>query len=164
MPHATQSLIYVLHNLWWRLGPAELEKLLPDMTGITVNDSLWYTAKKFVDHYSLVVFGNRVKCLLNDMASKSIHGEIQGIAADGLSDLNHLVRCSVFEAALHEEIAKAVNHQRVSLSNNSFDNIELLLIGANFEFLLKEDGSLLIIIANDFVNNVLPVTVNCTIK
>jgi hypothetical protein len=164
MPHATKRLVYVLHDLWWRLGPAKLEKLLPDMASIPVNDGLWDTAKKFVDHYSFVVFWNRIKCLLNNVASKSIHGEIQGIATDGLSDLNHLLWCSVFEAALHEEIAKTVNHQCISLSNNSLDNIKLLLIGANFELLLKEDGSLLIVIANDFVNNVLPVAINCTIK
>jgi hypothetical protein len=164
MPHTTKSFINVFHDLWWGFGPAKLEKFLPDVASITVNDSLWDSAKKFMNHDSLVIFRNRVKCLLDDMASKSIHREIQGITTDSLCNLNDLLRCSVFEATLHEEIAKTVNHQCISLSNNGFDNVELLLISANFKLLLKEDGCLLVIIANDFVNNVLPVAINCAVK
>lgn len=45
VPHATESLVDVLHNLRWRLGPAKLEKLLPDVASIAVNDSLRDTTK-----------------------------------------------------------------------------------------------------------------------
>jgi hypothetical protein len=50
------------------------------------------------------------------------------------------------------------------LCNNSLNYIILLLSSANFELLLEEDGSLLIIIADDFIDNILPVTIDGTIK
>jgi len=74
VPHASESLIDILHDLRGRLGPAELEKLLPNVTSISVDDSLWDATKKLVDHDSLVVFWDGVKCLLNDMAAECVHG------------------------------------------------------------------------------------------
>jgi hypothetical protein len=86
----------------------------------------------------------------------------------------------VLEATLYKEIAKAVDHQGVRLADDSLNNFELLLSGADLEFLLfismiqmhcqeslthllQEDGRLLIIVADDLVDNILPVTVHVAI-
>ena len=61
------------------------------------------------------------------------------------------------EAALNKEVAKAVDHEWVGLSNNRLNNLVLLLNSAHFELLLQENRSLLVIVANDFVNNIFPV-------
>src|SRR5690242_12678749 len=74
MPHTTKSFIDILHDLWWRLSPAKFEKLLPDMTSVTMNDSLRDTTKEFVNHDGLIVLWDRVKSLLNDVAAKCVHG------------------------------------------------------------------------------------------
>jgi len=42
----------------------------------------------------------------------------------------------MLEAALNEEIAKAVDHQGVRLGNDGLNDFELLLCSADFEFLL----------------------------
>ena len=164
MPHATESLIDILHDLRRRLSPAKLEKLLPDMTSVAVNDGLRDTTKKFMNHDSLVILWNRVKCLLNDVTAECIHGEIQRVSSNGLSDLDDLFGSTMLKAALNQEVAEAVDHQWICLSNNSFDDIVLLLGSANFELLLKEDRCLLIIVANNLVDNILPVAVDSTVK
>ena len=38
-----------------------------------MDDRLWDAAKELVDHDGLVVFGNRIECLLNDVTTKWIH-------------------------------------------------------------------------------------------
>jgi len=50
------------------------------------------------------------------------------------------------------------------LSYNALNDVILLLSGANLELLLKKYGSLLIIVANDLIDDVLPVAVDCTVK
>lgn len=69
----------------------------------------------------------------------------------------------MFEAALYQKVAKAIYHQRVSLCNDGLDNLEFLFHGANLELLLQENGSLLVVIADDFVDDVFPVARNATI-
>jgi hypothetical protein len=115
MPHAAKSFVNILHDLRRRLGPAKLKQLLPDMASIAVNNSLWNTAKKLMDHDCLVIFRNRIKRLLNDMAAESIHREVQSVASNGLSNLDDLFRSSVLEAALNQEVTKAIDHQWISL-------------------------------------------------
>ena len=70
----------------------------------------------------------------------------------------------MLEATLNQKIAKAINHERIGLSNNGFDDIILLLCSTNFELLLEENRSLLVIIANNLVDNVLPVAVDSAVK
>lgn len=70
----------------------------------------------------------------------------------------------MLEATLHEEVSEAVDHQGISLSDNSFNDLVLLLHCANFELLLQEDRGLLIIVANNLVDYVLPVASHATIK
>ena len=70
----------------------------------------------------------------------------------------------MLEATLHEEISEAVDHQRISLGNNSFNDLVLLLRCANFELLLQEDGGLLVIVANDLVDDIFPVAGHATIE
>jgi hypothetical protein len=64
---------------------------------------------------------------------------------------------AVFKAALDEEIAKPIYHERICLTSNGLDDIEFLFSCADFELLLKEDGCLLVITANDLVNDVFPI-------
>lgn len=75
MPHATKSVVDLDHNLWWFATPTKLEKLLPDMAGISMDNSIRDSAKKFSDHIGFVTFGNRIESLLNDMAAEGIHAE-----------------------------------------------------------------------------------------
>ena len=65
-----------------------------------------------------------------------------------------------FEAALNQKVAKTVDHQWVGLSNDGLDDIELLLDCAYLQFLLQKDRSLLIVVANNLVHDVTPITVD----
>ena len=64
------------------------------------------------------------------------------------------------EAALDQKIAKTIDHQWVGLSNDGLDDIELLLGCAYLQFLLQKDRSLLIVVANNLVHDVTPITVD----
>lgn len=70
----------------------------------------------------------------------------------------------MLEAALDQEVSKAVDHEGVCLSNNGLDNLVLLLRSSNFELLLKENRSLLVVVADDLVDNVLPVAVDVAVQ
>ena len=134
------------------------------MACVAMNDRLRNTTQKLMHHDSFVVLGHSIKGLLNDMASERIHAETQSIATDGISNSDDLLWGSMLEATLHQEVAEAVDHQRIGLGNNSFDYLILLLDGANFELLLQEDRGLLVIVANDLVDYVLPVAGDASIK
>lgn len=164
VPHTTESFIDIFHDLRRGLSPTKLEKLLPDVTSVAMDDSLRDTTKKLMNHDGLIILWNRVKCLLNYVAAERIHGEVQGIASDRLSNLNNLFRSTMLEAALDQKITEPVNHQWICLSNDGLDDVILLLSGTNLELLLKEDRCLLIIVANNLVNNILPVAVDSAIK
>jgi hypothetical protein len=164
MPHTPKSLIDILHDLRWRLSPAKLEELLPDVASISVNDRLGNATKKLMNHDSLVILRNGIECLLNDVATESIHREIQGVASNGFSNLYDLFRSSVLKATLNQEVSKAVDHQWIGLRNDCLNNVVLLLGCTDLKLLLQENGSLLIIIAHDLVDNVLPVAVDCSVK
>ena len=69
-----------------------------------------------------------------------------------------------FEAALDEEVPKTIDHQRVSLSNDSLNDIVFLLHRTDLQLLLKKDGCLLIVVADDLVYNITPVAVHRTIQ
>lgn len=45
MPHASKCFVDIAHDLRRRVAPAQLEQLLPNMAGIPVDHSLWYTAQ-----------------------------------------------------------------------------------------------------------------------
>jgi hypothetical protein len=117
-----------------------------------------------VNHNRLIVLGNRIKCLLNDVTAECIHGKIQCVASDSFSYLDNLLWSTMLEAALDKEIAKAIDHQWIGLSDNGLNNIIFLLSRPNFELLLKEDRCLLVIIANNLIDNVLPVAVDGAVK
>lgn len=63
----------------------------------------------------------------------------------------------MLKAALDEEVAEAVDHERIGLLNDGLDDLILLLLGADLQLLLQEDGGLLIVAVDDLVDNVLPV-------
>jgi hypothetical protein len=70
----------------------------------------------------------------------------------------------MLEAALDEEISKAIDHEWVCLSNDGFDNFVFLLRSSDFELLLEEDGSLLVVVADNLVDDVLPVAIDVAIQ
>lgn len=117
-----------------------------------------------MNHDGLVVFWNRVECLLNNMTAECIHRKVESVASNGFRNLDNLVSSAMLKASLNQKIPKAVDHQGVGLCNNCFDNIVLLLCCANLELLLKKDGCLLIVIAYNLVDNIFPVTVDSSVK
>lgn len=164
VPHASKSFVDFEHDLRWLTGPAKLEQLLPDMACITVDDSVRDASKQLTNHVSLVILRDRVKGLLDDVTAEGIHAEGKHIAVDGVGDGNDLLRCAMLEAALNEEVTETVNHERIRLVNDGADNLELLLSSADLELLLQEDGGLLIVAANNFVHDVLPVAGDSLVK
>jgi hypothetical protein len=121
-----------------------------------MNDRLWNAAEELMDHNSLVVLRNRVESLLDNVATKSIHGQVQGISSNGLSNLDDLLRSTMLKATLNQEVSEAIDlnlrvrryfkncetptrHQWVGLSDDCLNNFVLLLCCADFELLLKED-------------------------
>lgn len=73
MPHTFQSFVDVLHYLWWRVAPAKLEQLLPDMASVAMDNSLRNATEQFVNHDGFVVLRDNVERFLNYVATKSIH-------------------------------------------------------------------------------------------
>jgi hypothetical protein len=156
VPHTAESFIDVAHDLRWRIAPAKLEQLLPDMASIAVDHSLWNATKQFMDHGGFVFLGHAVESLLDDVAAEGIHTQSESISTNGLRDSNDLLRSTVLEAALHQEVAEAIDHQWVSLGDDCLDNLILLLWCTDFELLLQEDGCLLIVVTDNLVDNILP--------
>lgn len=164
VPHSTQSLVDVLHDLRWRATPAKLEELLPDVAGIAVDDSLRNSTQQLMNHDGLVLLGHAVESLLNNVASEGVHAEVQGVATNSLGDTNNLLGRTMLEAALDEEVAETVDHERVGLLDDGVDDFELLLWSADLELLLEEDGSLLVIAADNLVDYVTPITTHVTVE
>lgn len=134
------------------------------MASVAVDDSLWNPAKQFVDHSRFVLFRDAVEGLLDDMAAKCIHTQGEGIAANGLGDCNDLIVRTMLKATLYKEVAEAVDHQCIGLRDNCLHNLILLLRCAYLELLLKKDGSLLVIVADDLIDNVLPVAAHVSVQ
>jgi len=70
----------------------------------------------------------------------------------------------MLEATLNQEVAKTVDHQWIGLRNNCLNNFVLLLCGTDLELLLQKDRSLLIIVAHNLIDDVLPIAIDSTIK
>ncbi len=70
----------------------------------------------------------------------------------------------MLEASLDKEIAESVDHERVGLGDDGLDDLVLLLRSADLELLLEEDRSLLVVVADNLVNDVLPVAVDVAVK
>ena len=164
VPHPTKCLIDVLHDLRRRISPSQLEEFLPDVAGVAMNDGLGYTTQQLMDHDGLEFFRDGIECFLDHVTAKGVHAQAQCVATDGISNGNDLLWGAVLEATLDQEVAKAVDHQRVGLCDNGFDDLIFLFYSADFEFLLQEDGCLLVIVADDLVNDILPVAGHASIK
>ena len=158
MPHTPQSLIDFEHDLRWLATPAKFEKLLPDMTSIAVYDSVWNAAEQLANHVGLVVLRDGVEAFLNDVTAERVHAQGDDVSVDGIGNGDDLVRSAVLEAALNEEVAEAIDHQRVCLVDNGLNDLVLLLCSADLELLLQKDRSLLVVVADDLIDNVLPIT------
>lgn len=164
VPHAPQGVVDILHDLRRRLSPTKLKELLPHMAGVTMNNSLRDAAQELMHHDCLVIFGDRVKRLLDHVASKRVHGKVQGVPSDGVRDLDHLLGSPMLKATLNQEVPEAIDHQGVRLRHDCLNNLILLLRAADLELLLKKDGRLLVIVANDLVHDVLPIGADVFIK
>lgn len=122
-----------------------------------MNNRLRDPTQQFMNHHCFVLFGNTVKGFLNHMAAEWIHAETQCVPSDSISNSNNLLGSSVFEATLDQKVPKPIDHKGIGLVHYGFDNLVLLFSGAHFEFLLEENGGLLVITAYDLVHNVFPV-------
>ena len=158
MPHAAKSFVDLEHDLRRLATPAELKQLLPNVTSVAVNDSVWDAPKQFPNHVSFVILRNGIEGLLDDVAAKWIHAQSDDVAVNGVSNSNDLLWCSMLEASLDEEVSETVDHEWVCLVDDGLDNLILLLCGADLELLLEEDRSLLVVVADDLIDNVLPIT------
>jgi len=164
MPHATKSFINVAHDLRRRIAPAQLEELLPNVTSVAMDNGFWDTAEQLVNHGGLVIFGHAVEGLLDDVAAEGVHAESKRVATDCLSNGNDLLWRAMLEATLNQEVSKAVDHQSVGLEDDGLDNVVLLLWRTDLELLLEEDGSLLVVVADDLVDDVLPVAAHVSVQ
>lgn len=115
VPHTTKSLIYFGHYLRRLATPSQLKEFLPNMACIPMNDGFWNSAKEFMNHHSFILFRDTIKGLLNDMTSKRIHAQIQGIAANSICNGNNLFRGTMLKTPLHKKITEAIHHERISL-------------------------------------------------
>src|SRR6266566_2180635 len=114
-----------------------------------MNNRLRDSTKQLMNHDRLVVLGDRVEGLLNNVAAEWVHRQVQCVAADGLCNLDYLFGCSVFKAALNQEVPETIDHERIGLRNNSLNDLVLLLGGSHLELLLKKDGGLLVVVTDD---------------
>lgn len=89
-----------------------------------------------MNHNGLVLLWNGVEGFLNDMTPERIHAQAQGVATDSIGNGNNLLGRAVLEAALDQEIAEAIDHQRIGLSDDGLDDLVFLLDGAHLELLL----------------------------
>lgn len=157
MPYPSQCIIHLGQDLGRLFSPSKLEKLLPNMAGIAVNHRFWDSAEEFVYHDSLLILRDTIKRLLDDVASKRVHAQVEGVTSDRTRDGNDLIGCSMLEATLDEEVSKAIYHQRVCLADDCLDDIKLLVGCADFQLLLQENGCLLIVVAYNLVHDVFPI-------
>lgn len=117
-----------------------------------------------MDHDGLIVFGDRVKGLLDDMATKRVHRQAECMTANGLSNLDYLLGSTMLKAPLNQEVAETVDHQGMSLDNNGVNDLVLLLGRSDLELLLQEYRGLLVVDAYDLVHNVLPIASSVAIE
>lgn len=164
VPHATKGFVDVLHDLRRGTAPAKLEQLLPDVARVAVDNRLRDATQQLVYHDGLVLFWDAVEGLLDDMAAEGIHREVQGIAANGVRDSDDLIRRAMLKAALNEEVAEAVDHQRVGLVDDGLYDLELLFLSADLELLLEKDRGLLVIVAYNLVDDIAPVAAHVAIE
>lgn len=117
-----------------------------------------------MDHNGLILLRYGIKGLLNDVTAKGVHAETQSVPTNGVCNGDDLFWSPMLEATLHEEVSEAVDHQRISLGDNRFNDFVLLLHCTNFELLLQEDRGLLVIVANNLVDDVLPVASHAPVE
>lgn len=127
MPHASESFVDMPHDLRRRIAPAELEELLPNVACIAVHDRFRDPTEQLMNHDSLVFLRNTVECLLDNMATKRIHAELERVATDGIGNRNHLIVSSMLKTSLNQEVAEAIDHEWKCLSNDGFDNFVFLI-------------------------------------
>lgn len=123
-----------------------------------MNDSIRNASKQLSNHIGFVVLRHGVKGLLDDMTPERIHAQGNDIAMNGVRNGHDLVGSAMLEASLDEEIAETIDHKWICLVDDRLYNLVLLLCGTNLQLLLQEDRSLLVVVADDLIDDVLPVT------
>jgi hypothetical protein len=129
-----------------------------------MDNSLRDPTQKLADHSCLKLFRNTIKRLLDNMATKGIHAQSHCVSTDSVGNALDLVRGTMFEATLNQKVSKAVDHELVGLCNDSIHDSMLLIRGTNLQLLLKKDRGLLVVVANNFVHNVLPVAIDAAFE
>lgn len=158
MPNPIQGFVDFRHDLRGVTTPTKLEQFLPDMTCVAMNHRLWNPAEKFVDHDRFVLLGDTVEGLLDNMAPEWVHAQIECVASDRVGDCDNLLGSTMLEATLDEKIAESVHHELVGLAHNSFNDVVSLIGCSYLQLLLEKNGRLLVVIADDLVHYVFPVT------
>jgi hypothetical protein len=120
--------------------------------------------KKLAHHCCLKILWDAVKCLLDDMATECIHAQCNSVTSDGVGNSLDLFRGAVLKASLDEKVSKSVNHKLISLSNDSIHDGMLLIGCTDLKLLLQKNGCLLIVIANNLIDDILPVAVHTSFK
>lgn len=64
-----------------------------------------------------------------------------------------MLRCAVFETTLDEKVTETVDHEWMTVSDDSVDDFVFLGLRCDFELLLQEERRLLITLTNDFFND-----------
>lgn len=164
MPHVLQVRVDEFHDLRTSTLPAKLEELLPDMASVTVDDGILDAHEKVVDHEALLLLRGVVKGLLNDVTAKSIHTELDGMTADALGNVEDVRRRTVLHTALDEEVAKAVEHQVLALTDDDLDDGLLLFSTTGLDLLLEEQRCLLVVATDDFVHDHFPIGGNVFVE
>lgn len=146
------------HDHWWGTLPSELEELLPDVASIAMNNGVPDTREKFTDHLVLEALWNTIKSLLDDMATESISAEANSVVLDVGSEAHDLIVIGALEDALDEEVAEAIAHQLETTTDDAVNDRVLESWFRVLDLLLEEDGGLLIVAGDDFVDNQIPVS------
>jgi hypothetical protein len=73
------------------------------------------------------------------MTAKHVHGQSNDVPEEGLDDALDLVFGAVFETALDEKVAEAVDHEGVALTDDGVDDLVFLDGCSEFELLLEKE-------------------------
>lgn len=90
------------------------------------------------------------------MTTKHIRRQSDDIPEKGLDNTPDLVLCAVLETALDEKVAKPVDHEGMALTDDGVDDLVFLDGCSELEFLLEEEGGLLVALTHNLFNDVLP--------
>ena len=128
-PSACDRTVDIGHDRRGSVGPTDFKDLLPDMTSVPMDNRLSDTSKHLGDDPGLGILFYIIQRFLDYMASKGITSQRQDITPHRLRQSINLLSRSEFETALDQEVAKSVRHQRVGLTQDRVNDLDLLFWG-----------------------------------